>query len=387
MTHQALVFSQEEFNYRYSQLQKLLAEQGLQAMLIHTPENIFYLTGYQSPGYYMYQCLIVPQFGKPILVPRAGEISNVQTYSWLSNDQINPYDDTNDPVKVTVDSFIKLNISKGRIGVELGSWFLPVINYQKFVNQLSDYSLVNAQGTVEKLRLIKSEAEINYIREACKVADQSMKAGLDAIQVGVNEDDAAAAMFTGMMKAGGEYLGMEPFISSGYRSGNMHAAWGHKIICKDETLLLELAGARNRYHGAIMRSAYTGKPTDEIKRITDVCIRSLQAAIETIKPGVTSGEVDEACRGVIEKAGLFDLFRKRTGYSIGIAFAPDWGEGHIMSLQRDDPKTLQEGMVFHMPPAIRLPNHYGIGFSHTVLVTKTGCEPLTSLPCELRIID
>ncbi|MFT8362200.1 MAG: Xaa-Pro peptidase family protein [Sporolactobacillus sp.] len=384
---QNLVFSQEEFDSRYTRLQQLLAASNLEALFVHTPENIFYLTGYQSPGYYMYQCLIVPQSGQPILVPRAGEISNVQTYSWLSDEQMTPYDDTNDPVSVTVDSFKGLHLPKGKIGVELGSWFLPVQNYQKLVGKLQDYQMVNAQGTVEKLRLIKSEAEIVYIREACKVADESMRAGLDAIKVGINEDEVAAAMFTGMMRAGGEYLGMEPFVSSGYRSGNMHAAWGHKIICKDETILMELAGARNRYHGAIMRSAYTGKPTDEIKRITDVCIRSLQAAIDIIRPGVTSGEVDDACRGVIERAGLFNLFRKRTGYSIGIAFAPDWGEGHIMSLQRDDPKVLKEGMVFHMPPAIRLPNHYGIGFSHTVLVTKDGCEPLTQLDCSLRLID
>ncbi|MDT3427651.1 Xaa-Pro dipeptidase [Paenibacillus forsythiae] len=385
MSATSLVFSRDEFKSRLQKTQSELGLRGLSGMLIHTPENIFYLTGYQSPGYYMYQCLVVPASGDPVLVLRRGELSNVQTYSWLPESQVRTYDDTNDPVALTADTVREIGITPGAIGLETGSWFLPVRNYQKLEQLLGDFRLTDAQGTVEGLRVIKSPAEIAYIREACTVADCSMQAGLDAIRAGVNEDEAAAAMFSGMILAGGEYLGMEPFISSGYRSGNMHAAWGHKVIGDGETLLLEVAGARNRYHGALMRAAYTGTPTDEIKRATEVCIASLNAALEAVRPGATAGEVDEACRGTIERAGLYEQFRKRTGYSIGVAFAPDWGEGHIMSLQRDDSRVLMPGMVFHIPPALRVPNRYGVGFSETILVTETGCEVLTKLPRELTI--
>jgi len=380
-----LVFSQDEFRSRLVRLQAELAKKDLGGMLIHTPENIFYLTGYQSPGYYMYQCLVVPASGNPVLVLRRGELSNVQTYSWLPGDLVRTYDDTNDPVALTADTVREMGIAASGLGLETGSWFLPVRHYKKLEVLLGDYRLTDAQGTVESLRVVKSAAEIGYIREACAVADKSMQAGLDAIRAGVNEDEAAAAMFSAMILAGGEYLGMEPFISSGYRSGNMHSAWGHKVIGEGETLLLEVAGSRNRYHGALMRAAYTGTPTDEIKRATEVCIASLNAALDAIKPGVTAGEVDEACRGTIERAGMYEQFRKRTGYSIGAAFAPDWGEGHIMSLQRDDERVLLPGMVFHIPPALRVPNRYGVGFSETILVTETGCEVLTTLPRELTI--
>ncbi|WP_223068639.1 M24 family metallopeptidase [Paenibacillus caui] len=385
MSDTTLVFSIEEFQSRLKNVQNELANRELSGMLVHTPENIFYLTGYQSPGYYMYQCLVIPASGDPVLVLRRGELSNVQTYSWLPEQQVRTYDDTNDPVVLTADTVKEMGIAPGKIGVETGSWFLPVRNYLKLETLLDGFRLTDAQGLVEAFRVIKSQAEIAYIREACAVADRSMQAGLDAIRAGVNEDEAAAAMFSAMILAGGEYLGMEPFISSGYRSGNMHSAWGHKVIGDGETLLLEVAGARNRYHGALMRSAYTGTPTDEIKRVTEVCISSLNAALEVIRPGVTAGEVDEACRGTIERAGLYEQFRKRTGYSIGVAFAPDWGEGHIMSLQRDDSRVLQPGMVFHIPPALRVPNRYGVGFSETILVTESGCEVLTKLPRELTL--
>ncbi len=97
--------------------------------------------------------------------------------------------------------------------------------------------------------------------------------------------------------------------------------------------------------------------------------------------------MDAACRGPIERAGFEPNFRKRTGYSVGVGYAPSWGEGHIVSLRRDDPTPLEPGMVFHMPPALRVPRRYGLGFSETVLVTETGCEVLTAFPRRLHVAE
>ena len=119
--------------------------------------------------------------------------------------------------------------------------------------------------------------------------------------------------------------------------------------------------------------------------MADVIIAALEAAIGAIRPGVTSGSVDAACREPIERAGFEPNFRKRTGYSVGIGYSPSWGEGHIVSLRRDDPTRLEPGMVFHMPPALRVPGQYGLGFSETVLVTPTGCEVLTNHPRRLHV--
>ena len=116
-----LVFSQDEFRSRLVRLQAELAKKDLGGMLIHTPENIFYLTGYQSPGYYMYQCLVVPASGNPVLVLRRGELSNVQTYSWLPGDLVRTYDDTNDPVALTADTVREMGIAASGLGLETGS--------------------------------------------------------------------------------------------------------------------------------------------------------------------------------------------------------------------------------------------------------------------------
>lgn len=383
MSNKQLAFSIKEFQGRLERVQGGMKERGITLLLVHTPENVYYLSGHQSPGYYMYMCLMVPLEGKPTLVLRRGELGNAWTYSWLDNLVL--YDDTDDPVLKTVQVLRDQGLGVEKIGIEYSSWFLTIDNYIKLKELLPQVALIDASGLIEESRMVKSAAEIEYIKGACRAASKAIEMAVDSIRVGTNEDEVAAAMFRGLCLCGSEYLGMEPFVASGPRSGSMHSAWSGRVIREGDSVLLEVAGAKNRYHGALMRTVYVGNPPSRVKEWSEICIEALNAAIAAIKPGVTSGYVDEACRSVIEKAGLFEKFRKRTGYSIGIAFAPDWGEGKIMSLQKDDKRILKAGMVFHMPPALREYGEFGVGFSETVLVTDNGCEVLTNYPRQLII--
>jgi Xaa-Pro dipeptidase len=132
-----------------------------------------------------------------------------------------------------------------------------------------------------------------------------------------------------------------------------------------------------------MRTVAVGGGSPRFPELAAVLDQALDAAIEAIAPGRTCGEIDQACRTPIEEAGLGQWFRKRTGYSIGLGFAPDWGEGHIASLRAGDPMQLEPGMTFHIPPAVRIPGETVYGVSETVAVTQTGCELLTSFPRRL----
>jgi Xaa-Pro dipeptidase len=288
-------------------------------------------------------------------------------------------------MELTAHQLQERGLAKGRVGVELDCWFLTTKSYLALQRLLAGSSLVDSAGCVEQCRVVKSPAEVAYIRQACRSAEAAMRAGFEAIAEDGNENEAAAAIFDGLVRSGSDYLAMEPFISTGYRSGLMHSCWEGGVFKRGDTQLLEIAGTVRRYSGGLMRASTIGPPSDLVRRLADVCIESLNNAIAAIRPGTTSHEVDEACRGTIERAGYYDYFRKRTGYSIGIGFPPDWGEGHILSLKKDDPTPLQPGMTFHMPPALRVPAECGVGFSETVLVTPTGSEVLTSFPRELVI--
>ena len=383
MYQKRMPFSEEEFRGRLAHVQESMKEKGLDLMLVHTPENIFYLTGHHSAGYFMYMCLVVHPIEDPILVLRYGEIGNALIFSFLDEKRICSYDDTEDPVEKTVEAIGLLPFEGGKIGIEARSLFFSIENYKRLSHQLPKGELVDTAGIVEQFRMMKSPAELAYIRQACQAVDAGMEAAVNAIGKGVNEDCVAATLWEAIVSHGCQHLGMEPFIAKGWKSGLMHNVWSSEPIQEGDCILLEVPAAINRYHGILMRTVYVGNPPPIIREWSAVCIEALNEAIKAIRPGVTSGEVDQACRGVIEGAGLYQYFRKRTGYAIGCAFAPDWGEGHIASLQKDDPLVLQEGMVFHMPPAIRMRGEFGVGFSESVFVTKNGCEVVTHYPREL----
>lgn len=378
-------FTMDEFQARIKKVKGSMAEQGLDMLLVNTPENVFYLTGHKSPGYYMYMCLIVPLEGDLTLVLRRGEVGNATVYSWLEGDGLVAYDDTDNPLQKTVDVIMAKGFKGGKVGVEFTSWFLTTKNFMDLKEKLHGAAITDASGTVEKARMVKSAKEIEYIETACKIVDSAMAKGYEKVRPGNKEKDVAAAFFSEMCLQGSEYFGTEPYVASGPRAGAMHSSWGERDLRTGESVLLEIAATVNRYNGALMRTVHIGEPSQVMKDWSKVCIEALNAAIDAIKPGVTSEFVDDACRGVIERAGLYENYRKRTGYSIGIAFAPDWGEGHIMSLQRGDQRVLEPGMVFHMPPALRELGAYGVGFSETVAVTETGCKVFGHTPRELLI--
>ena len=106
-----------------------------------------------------------------------------------------------------------------------------------------------------------------------------------------------------------------------------------------------------------------------------VCQEALQAALDAIRPGATCESPHLACQKVIDRAGFTENFKKRTGYSIGIAFAPDWGEGGILSLYSGVTTELQPGMTFHIPPALRIYGQFTVGVSETVVVTENRISP------------
>ena len=150
-------------------------------------------------------------------------------------------------------------------------------------------------------------------------------------------------------------------------------------------MYFEISASKHRYTAALMRTIFVGNPKEEWLRVADACIGAVEAAMETIKPGATPHEADTAARAVTTKAGFAEYHRNRLGYSIGVSYPPDWGEGEIISLRQEEHRELRPGMTFHMPPLCLKYREFGIGFSESIVVTETGCERLSALPCEVVV--
>jgi Xaa-Pro dipeptidase len=371
-----LFFTVEEYQSRLAGLRARMAARGVDFLLVTTPENIYYLTGYQSIGYSSYQCVIVGMEGDPLIVVRLLEEGLVRRLAWM--DGFVTYGDTADPIAATVDAVRELRRPGQTVAVEENAWFLTIRNYRALWAALGD--LADGSRLVEAGRKIKSPQEIEYIRLAARTTEAGFQAAAEVARAGVTENDIAAASYDAMTRAGSEYLCIDPIVTSGPRSGIAHTTYLRRTLEPGDAVLLEYAGCWHRYFGPTMRTILVGQVPDEVERMTQVCIDAVDAAIAAIRPGITSHEADKAARDVISRAGFADNYRKRLGYSVGIGFAPDWGEGHIIHLNENDPSVLEPGMVFHMPPALRRYAQWGVGMSETVLVTETGCEVLTHFP-------
>jgi Xaa-Pro dipeptidase len=378
-----LAFSEGEYHGRVSAVQKILAERGVDAILVFQIHNMNYLTGYQTVGQNNYQFVLVPRSGEPTLFLRRLEGDLGRYYTPFED--IVVWEDDEDPVELTRALLEEKRVASGHLGYEGTSPSFTTRVFASLKTALPGAEWSDQAGIVEEGRMIKSPAEIEYIRRSARTTEAGMQAAIEAIREGASENDVAAAGAAATIAAGSEPLTMSPILTSGPRSAVAHTSFLRRKLVKGDTVLLEWTGSYYRYSAPLMRSAVVGKPPDRLQGMWDVLVEALEAAIAVIRPGVTSGEADAACTAVIEKAGLYDNYRKRLGYSVGVGFPPDWGNGHIIDLKRGDPRELAAGMVFHMPPALRVDGIWGFGLSETILVTDSGCEVITNFSRELAV--
>ncbi len=368
-------FSRAEYDRRIARARASLAKAGIDVMVVTGPENIFYLTGQQTPGYYTFQALVLPVDGEPAFVVRRLEVFNFIANTFIADATV--YGDGDDPVAVLVGLIAARGWAGKRVAIDKRGWFLPIAVYEALVAGLGP--IHDAAGIVEALRVVKSPAEIEKIALAAGYVDAGMAAGLGCVAAGARDNDLVAAMMGAAIAAGSEYVGMEPLVSVGRRAGVPHGTWRRGSLGRDEPAFLEMAACHDRYHAALMRSAWVGVAPQEALDMEKACQAALQAALDAIRPGEPCEAAHIACQAVIDKAGYTEAFRKRTGYSIGISFAPDWGEGGILSLNTGVTTPLQPGMAFHIPPALRIYGRFTVGVSETVVVTETGCRVLGAI--------
>ncbi|SDE68970.1 M24 family metallopeptidase [Auraticoccus monumenti] len=368
------VFSREEQSSRLHRFQQELQQQSLDVAVVNTPENICWLTGHQTPGYYTYQCLVVPAEGEPTLLMRETEVVNGEDTTYL--DDIHGFADTEDPLQRTAD-VVRSRGASSRVGLESRSWFFVPENHSRLVALLGATEVVGIDQLVAQLRLVKSPAEVERLRASAAITNAGVRAAALAAVPGARERDVAAVAFATMIQEGSEYVGMEPFVASGPRAGNIHASWSDRVIQPGEGVLLEMAASSGRYHAPLMHTVWTGELDPETAALAEACRQARDATVALVRPGHTPAETHARCRATVDSFGLLDTYRKRSGYSVGIAFAPDWGEGHILSLQETEHREFQPGMVVHVVPTLRRAGVGGQGFSATVLVTEGEPEVLT----------
>ena len=376
-----LPFPVATFHDRAARVRRTMVEQGLDALIVTSPENIYYLSAYHTPAYDNLQALFVPSEGDLALVNVFHESEClVPARAWVEK-RLAYRTGGMSFVDCLRDLIGEAQLTRGRLGIEKGAFFLTVRDYEALRAALPTVEWRDATGTVERHRAIKSPEEIAHIHAAARVCEAGMQAGIDASAEGRLDTDVAAAVHEAIVRAGGDYMSYPPFVNVGWHSSVVHNTWSGKRLERGELVFLEISGVVKRYSAALMRSVAIGPVSEEIERRNTIVHEVLEATMQAIRPGVTSGFVNKICGETFAKHGYTMI--KRAGYSMGINFPPGWGEGDVLDLSRDNPTMLQPGMVFHIPQPYRVPDEQTVSTSETVLVTEAGCEAITNFPRQL----
>ena len=379
-----MTFTHGEYVRRIEELRQRIQERHLDAVVISDPENIMYLTDYQTTGYSFFQALVVPLEKEPFMITRKLEESNVIHRTWVSITR--PYPDTGDAIQMLVDALREFGLADKRIGYERNSYFFPAYHQDVIHTSLMDGKLLDCFGIVEEGRVCKSAEEIELMGRAARATEAGMIAGIEACRAGVSENEIGAAISAGMFAAGGEVPAVMPYVTSGPRSMIGHATWEGRIVKPDEHIFLEVGGCYRRYHTAMMRTVVLGELTDSMYQAQETMKRALSAVHSMVQPGMTVSDVDNLVRNIISDNTVGAQLITRSGYSIGIAFPPSWDEGYIVSLKQGEGTVLKEGMTFHLIPWMwGVDGNKTCGISDTIYITEDGCKSFFSLDRDFTV--
>jgi Xaa-Pro dipeptidase len=371
----------KEYDGRLKKVREEMSNRNVDVLLVFDPVNQCYLTGYESLDLRYYRCLVIPRDGEPIMITSDFEMPGVVLTSWLKD--VRPYRWVYlaDPIKFTLDALKKVDPRAKRVGVEKDFSVLSPLRYESLMRMIRGMEVVNCSDIVEKLRRIKSSAEIEHVRRAARTSSLGMKAAMDTIQEGKTDNHVAAAAYKTMTDAGSDYPCDAPIVTTGPRSGIPHSTYRRVTLHKGDMIFIELGGCYCRYSAPLMRTFSLGQPPREAKINAETLIENLNRVIDTIQPGLSCDEVArkvfrQSKKPVGKNIVSSSLTEGFFGYPIGLGFPPTWGE-RSPAMAIGDKTTLEPGMLFHLNQTFREVGRYGLSFSETAVITKRGCEVLT----------
>jgi Xaa-Pro dipeptidase len=381
----ALHFTAHEFAARRTRLLAAMQEARLDGMLLFSQESMYWLTGYDTFGFCFFQCLVVSADGRMALLTRSADLRQAQLTSTLADIRI--WKDGRDaaPALATADLLESLRLLPGRLGVEFDAHGLTYGLGRQLEAVLSERcAVVDASAIVPRLRVVKSPAEIVFVRRAAELCDAADRAGIDAVRAGADEGEVLAAQQGAVFRGGGEYPGNEFIIGSGREALLCRSKSGRRTLEVQDQITLEFAGAYRRYHCAAMRTIVVGEPRPLHRRYHAAARKALAACEEALRPGATAGDVFAAHARVLDRLGLSQHRLNACGYSLGAKFAPSWMDPPMFYEANDWP--LEAGMVMFLHMILMdSESETAMCLGRTSLLTAEGRETLNGADLDLMI--
>lgn len=361
--------SEHRFSERLARFRQVLAQQQLDTFLVAVPENRYYLSGYtaedlnltESSGY-----LLITADARYLLTdPRYREAARAEAPDF----ELAIYNQGLPQVLPDLLSELKTE----RLGVE--SHFLTCKRCREVEEALNktrpSSRVVNTDGLIEQLRVIKDETEIEQILKSVRLTENALQAAWDFLAPGKTEKEIAWVIEKAIREGGGQAVSFPPIAAGGPNAALPHAVPTDRRVGPGESVVLDLGSKLDGYCSDMTRTWVFGAPSPELAEIYKIVREAQLAAQSVIRAGIDSTEVDSAARDLIGKAGYGENFDHGLGHGVGLAVHEKPG------LRKADPVPLEANMVVTIEPGIYLPGFGGVRLENMVCVTERGCELLT----------
>jgi Xaa-Pro dipeptidase len=376
-----LHFQRSEFDARLASARAALQREKLDAILLFAQESLYYLTGFDTSGFVFFQCaLLTADAGEIVLLTRRPDFEQARRTSIITDIRLWYDGEGADPAKDLKAILEERKLARRRIGIELRTFGLTADKYELVRRRLDGWcELVEASHVVRTLRLVKSPAEIAYVRQAAELADRSLEAMLAAALPGAFEGDIAAAGAAPILAGGGDPPPSGPVLGSGDRALLVRSATGFRHLDPVDQLTMEFAASYRHYCACLMRTIAIGKANDTQRKMFEVTRDALAAMTEAARPGRPLGEIDDAHRRVYDQAGYGQARMAACGYSLGALYRPTWMDVPPM-LYSGNPLPAAPGMVLFLHAIlIDAAKNLAMSLGHTITITSTGAEVLSQL--------
>lgn len=348
-----------------TRIQNLLKDRKLDAMLITSPENMRYISGFRGGEGILYLSA-----NRQVLITDSRYTEQAQKETAFEVKEENAAHPRNELLKECIGA----DTAK-TIGYEDQS--MRCSEFAGYEKALGVENWQPLENSVNRLRIVKSGSEITLLRKAEEIGDIAFSKILDFLKPGVTELQVAAELEYQMKKAGAQKTSFDTIIASGLHSSMPHAIPTDKKLEVGDFVTMDFGCCVDGYCSDMTRTVVIGKASDRQKEIYNTVLEAQEAALLAVRAGITGAEVDKIARDIIAAKGYGECFGHGLGHSVGLLIHEE------PRLSPKGTEILEENVSMTVEPGIYVPGFGGVRIEDMVIIKKDGCENLTHSPKHL----
>ena len=356
-----------DYSKRRDRLLRGLRSQGVKNLLITSPYNVSYLTGFTGEDSFLW---ITPK--EVVLLSDARYEEQIQ--SEVKDVELL----IRTPSTTIIDAAANALAVRDQAEIWVEAASTSVAQWERLGSRLPNKALASCSGAVERLREIKDAYELNAIQDSIRIAERAFKATTELLEPEMSEKQIADELEFAMRRLGAESAAFKIIVGVGERSALPHGRPSNKPLRDSSFVLIDWGAKKNGYLSDLTRIVLTdkppaNKPSAKLEKMYRAVLQAQMDAIAAIKPGVLMSQIDAVARKALEKAGLEKRFTHGLGHSFGLEIHES------VRLGKGQERPLEAGMVVTVEPGVYIPGFGGVRIEDDVLVTDSGNQVLTSL--------